>query len=197
MGGQRIAKGLISGAFAIAVLLLWVSTAFAQEAATIYGLAIPAQVGGLTHGQPVDFETKSPGLGYSLRFGSRPGWMVDVYIYDFQLKSIPADLGSTAVKDQFARARGDIFELGRRGSYANVQEKGEFVVARDGKTRFICSTFNYLRGEKRDIDVDSYLCLTSWHDKFVKIRMTALKGAMSRADAMSFVAGWIPLLWPS
>ncbi len=197
MHGLRIAKRLFGGTFATAVLLFWVLPAFAQDSATIYGLTIPAQVGGLTHGQPVDYETKSPGLGYSLRFASRPGWMVDVYIYDFQLRSIPADLGSGAVKDQFARARGDIFELGRRGSYANVQEKGEFVVARDGKTRFICSTFGYLRGEKRDIDVDSFLCLTSWNDKFVKIRMTAARGAMSRADAVSFVGAWVPLLWRS
>jgi hypothetical protein len=193
----RIAKGLFSGAFAIAVLLLSVLAAVAQDSATIYGLAIPAEVGGLTHGQPVDFETKSPGLGYSLRFAARPGWTVDVYIYDLQLRSIPGDLGSGAVKDQFARARNDIFELGRRGSYANVEEKGDFVVARDGKTRFICSTFSYLRGENRDVDVDSYLCLTSWNDKFVKIRMTAVKGVMSRADAVSFVAAWIPLLWRS
>ena len=75
---------------------------------------------------------------------------------------------------------------------------GAFAVrtARAGKPAFHCATFNYLRGEKRDIDVDSFLCLTTWNNKFVKFRMTGVKGSIYRDDAISFVTAWIPLLWP-
>ena len=105
----RLATGLCAGLVAIAVLLLPALTVFAQEPVRIYGLTIPDRVGGLAHGQPIDFETKSSGLGYSLRFSSRPGWTVDVYIYDFGLKSIPLDVESGIVREHLERAKGEHF----------------------------------------------------------------------------------------
>lgn len=186
----------LRGILAFASLVALVLAASAQNAGTVYGLTVPAQVDRLTRGPPVDYESKSPGLGYAFRFSGHPGWTVDVYIYDFQLKSIPADLNSAVVIDQFKRAQNDIFALGQSGGYANVRATGTFEVARAGKPAFHCAAFNYLRGEKRDIDVDSFLCLTSWNDKFVKFRMTGVKGSITRYDAVSFVTAWIPLLWP-
>ena len=66
----------------VAVIAVLVSAAAAAQETTpeklkvIYGLSIPDRVGSLVYGRTVDFESKSPGLGYSLRFGGRPGWMV-------------------------------------------------------------------------------------------------------------------------
>jgi hypothetical protein len=193
----RIARDTGFGLLAVGLLLLSVVAALAQQPVKIYGLTIPDFVGGLSRGQLNDYEARSPGLGYSILFPSRSGWIVDVYIYDLQLKFIPDDIESSVVREQLTRARGAVFELGRRGSYANVQEGSEFTIGRSGRTRFVCTTFSYLRGEKRDLDVVSYLCLTSWNNKFVKIRMTAPKGAMSRADAVNFVEAWIALLSPA
>ena len=192
-------------ALAAAALLLSAATALAQETAKepakeptrIYGLAIPERVGGLVRGQPVDYETKAPGLGYSVRFSGPPGQVVDVYLYDLGLKAIPDDIESGIVKGQLASAKGDIVELGRRGAYGNVTELDEFSVADGGKTGFRCASFSYLRGERKDVDVSSYVCLTSWRNKFVKIRMTAVKGQLSRSDLTDFVKAWIKLLRPS
>jgi hypothetical protein len=185
-----------AGFLAAAALLLAAAVALAQEPTKIYGLPIPERVGGLIHGQPVDYETKSPGLGYSLRFSGPPGWIVDVYIYDLGLKTIPDDLESGIVKSQLATAKGDIVELGRRGTYADVTELDGFAIADGGKTGFLCSTFSYLRGERKEMDVTSYLCLTSWSNKFVKMRMTAAKGLLSRTEATDFIKAWIKLLRP-
>ena len=186
---------------AAAALLLSAATAFAQESpkepTRIYGLAIPERVGGLVHGQPVDYETKAPGLGYSLRFSGQPGWVVDVYLYDMGLKAIPDDIESGIVKGQLASAKGDIVELGRRGSYGNVTELDEFSVTEGGKTGFRCASFSYLRGERKDMEVSSYVCLTSWSNKFVKLRITAAKGQLSRGDLTDFAKAWIRLLRPS
>jgi len=188
-----------AGVLAVVAVLASAAPVFAQEKQqdkqkVVYGLSIPDRVGSLVYARTIDFESKSPGLGYALRFGGQPGWMVDVYLYDLGLKRIPADAESEVIKNQLARARGDVFELGKLGTYANVTDQGDFKVPATGEPRFICASFNYLRGERVDIDVDSYLCLSSWHNKFVKIRMTAPKGTMSRFDATSFVQAWIELL---
>ena len=71
---------------------------------------------------------------------------------------IPADPESKLVKDQLAQARGDVFELGKRGTYAYVADLGAFTVLMAGKPRFICASFGYLRGERVDIDVESCAC---------------------------------------
>jgi hypothetical protein len=178
-----------------AALLLPAVAASAQEPTkVIYGLSIPDKVGGLVYRQTVEYESKSPDLGYGLRFSGRPGWIVDVYIYDLGLKTIPVDVESSIIKNQLKQAKGDVFELGKRGTYANVADRGDFTIPDDGKARFICSSFSYLRGERVDIGVESYLCLSSWNNKFVKVRMTAPNGTMSRSDATDFVKAWIALL---
>jgi hypothetical protein len=180
---------------AAAALLLSAAAVPAQEPTkVIYGLSIPDRIGSLVYRQTVDFESKSPGLGYALRFSGRPDWQVDVYLYDAGLKTLPADVGSPVLKDQLAQAKGDVFALGKRGTYANVSEKGDFAIPESGKPRFICASFGYLRGERVDLDVESYLCLTSWNNKFVKIRMTGPKGSIARSDAVDFAKQWIMLL---
>lgn len=188
---RRARAGIVA---VIAVLVSAVAASAQEKLKSVYGLPIPDRVGSLVYGRSIDFESKSPGLGYALRFGGQPGWMVDVYLYDLGIKSIPADAESDVIKSQLAQARGDVFELAKRGTYANVTDKGDFSVPATGKPRFICSSFGYLRGERVDMDVESYLCLSSWNDKFVKIRMTAPKGMMSRSDATSFVQAWTVLL---
>jgi hypothetical protein len=189
---MRRARG---GILAVVAVLLSAATAFAQaKMQVIYGLSIPDRVGSLVYVRSIDFESKSRGLGYALRFGGKPGWMVDVYLYDLSQRTIPADAESEVIRNQLAQARGDVFELGKRGTYADVNDKGDFTVPATGKPRFICSSFSYLRGERVDIDVESYLCLSSWNNKFVKVRMTAPKGTMSRSDATDFVQAWIEIL---
>lgn len=188
-----------AGILAVVAVLASAAATFAQETPqeklkVVYGLSIPDRVGGLVYARTVDFESKSPGLGYSLRFDGRPGWMVDVYLYDLGLRSISADAESEVMRKQMAQARGDVFELGKRGTYAKVTDMGDFTVPATGKLRFICSSFSYLRGEHVDIDAESYLCLSSWNNKFVKVRMTAPKGTLSRSDATGFVQAWIELL---
>ena len=188
---HRVSAGILT---VIAVLVSAATVSAQEKLKSVYGLSIPDRVGSLVYARTVDFESKTPGLGYALRFGGQPGWLVDVYLYDLGLKTIPADAESEVIRSQLAQARGDVFELGKRGTYADVTDKGDFTVPASGKPRFICSSFGYRRGERVDIDVESYLCLSSWKDKFVKVRMTAPKGTLTRADATSFVQAWIELL---
>lgn len=188
-------RGVRACLLAIAAVALTATTALAQERSkTVFGLSIPDRVGSLTYRQSVDFESKTPGLGYALRFSGPTGWLVDVYLYDLGLKAIPADPESGVIRDQLAQARGDVYELAKRGTYANVADKGDFNVPDTGKSRFVCTSFSYQRGDRVDVAVDSFLCLTAWNGKFVKLRMTGPKGAIARSDATAFAMAWIDLL---
>ena len=126
----------VAGILTVIAVLVSAAAAFAQEKLTsVYGLSIPDRVGSLVYARTVDFESRTPGLGYALRFGGQPGWLVDVYLYDLGLKTIPADAESEVIRSQLAQARGDVFELGKRGTYADVTDKGDFTVPATGKPR--------------------------------------------------------------
>ena len=88
-----------AGILTVVAVLASAAAVLAQEKPqeklkVVYGLSIPDRVGSLVYGRTIDFESKTPGLGYALRFGGKPGWMVDVYLYDLGLKTIPADAES-------------------------------------------------------------------------------------------------------
>lgn len=185
----------VAGIVAVVAVLVSATAALAQEKlSNVFGLSIPDRVGSLLYRQSVDYESKSPGLGFGLRFTGPPGWIADAYLYDLGLKAIPADVESDVINKQLAQAKGDVFAMGQRGIYAKVAEKGDFAIPATGKPRFICTSFGFLRGERVDIEVESFLCLTSWNNKFVKFRMTGPKGTITRSDAGDFAEAWTALL---
>jgi len=168
----------------------------AQEPLKMFDLTIPYLVGGLPHGQLRDHEKTSPGLGYSVPF-QRQGWLIDVYLYDLGMSSIPDNPNSDVMKRQLEQAKDDVFEFERRGYYTNVVVKSDYTVNDGtGRTRFVCSAFTYVHKQIGGI-VDSYLCVTGWKNKFFKIRATVRQNDKSHADATQFVDAWIGLLWPS
>jgi hypothetical protein len=162
---------------------------------TIYGLRLPAQIGGAERGGVKDYETSQPGLGYGARY-RLPGWTTDIYFYDLKLSSIPDDSTSAIVRDAMAQAKDEVFGLGRRGDYSNVVLKSDYtIVDSSGRTRFVCAMFTY-RHVRLKGDVDSYLCMTGWKGKFVKFRMTTPRNDASSAVSRRFIEAWSGVLWP-
>jgi hypothetical protein len=181
---------------AIGVLaLLCAGIAAAEEPLKLHGLTIPDRVAGLPRQAPVDYETKNPGLGHSVQF-VRPGWRIDVYIYDARQTAIPDDPRSEAVKGQLEEARRNIFQMQQRGDYSDVEVRSDYAIERNGMTRFICSALTYHHNRAND-DVDSYACVSAWNNKFIKIRMTTSRRAATAAESRKFVEAWADLLWPS
>jgi hypothetical protein len=72
----------------------------------------------------------------------------------------------------------------------------DYAIERHGTTRFVCLALGY-RHNRANSDVDSYACVSAWNNKFVKIRMTAVRNAATATQARSFVEAWIDLLWPA
>jgi hypothetical protein len=181
-----------------------VSTAAAQQRLQqqtpqhplVLGVPAPERVAGLPRSAPHDFETKNPGWGYALDY-AKPGWAVNVYIYDRGLPSIPDDVMAAPVQNQLASGREEILELQKRGDYKNVTEKDAFRISDSaGRTRFICKSFNYFH-TKWERTVESYLCLTAVRDKFFKIRMTTEQRADSVREVRRFAEAWLRILWQS
>ena len=95
---------------------------------------------------------------------------------------------------EFERARADAFLAQPRGVYAQVYLRRNFTIDDAAKrTRFQCAAFHLTRdGAKPQ---DGYLCVTSWNNKFVKLRLTTLGDSNTEAAARKYVTAWIPVLW--
>lgn len=174
--------------------LIAVTIGVTHAAVSYLGLTFPDTVGGARIGPVTDFEKTNPGLGYGVRY-EKPGWVIDVYVYDDGIRPIPADLDSSVVQSQLKQAQGDIFELQKRGSYAHVALKRSYVLRdRSGRPRFLCADFTFVRQGMGN--VDSFLCLTGWEGRFVKFRLTTGERAELAREAAAFVNAWSGVLWP-
>ncbi|MBX9847148.1 MAG: hypothetical protein K2Z80_35620 [Xanthobacteraceae bacterium] len=180
---------------AIALVLAAAATApaFGIASVSVYGLRAPEEISGFTLNDSTNFEKTKPGDGYGLDY-SQSGWKLDVFIYDLKRAAIPDDAKSAIVRAEFERARADAFLAQPRGIYAQVYLRRNFTIEDGGKrTRFQCATFHMTRdGAKPQ---DGFLCVTSWNNKFVKLRLATLADANTEADARKFVGAWIQVLW--
>ena len=177
-----------------ALLLLGTVVAAGAAALTFFGLTFPERVADAQIGPARDFETENPGLGYGVKY-DKPGWSIDVFVYDLRRPSISDDAGSEMMKAQVKQAEGDILEQEKRGAYKQVKVTGSYVINdSSGRGRFLCEDFSYSR--EPEGSVDSFLCLTGWHNKFVKFRLTTRPSPRSSAEARRFVEAWLKILWP-
>ena len=99
------------------------------------------------------------------------------------------------MRAEFERVRADAFLAQPRGLYAQVYLRRNFTIddAANKRTRFQCATFHLTRdGAKPQ---DGFLCVTSWNNKFVKLRLTTLSDNNTETTARKYVTAWVPVLW--
>ena len=169
--------------------------AFGIASVSVFGLKAPEEIEGFTLNDSTNFEKVKPGEGYGLDY-SRSGWKLDVFIYDLKRAAIPDDAKSAIVRAEFERVRADAFLAQPRGLYAQVYLRRNFTIEDPGRrTRFQCAAFHLTRdGAKPQ---DGYLCVASWNNKFVKLRLTTLSDNDNDSEtaARKYVNAWIPVLW--
>lgn len=186
---KRLAVRRLAVLLSLAVAMLAPAAVWAQQV-SYFGLDFPETIGGATRSEPHDYEQQRPGLGYSVKYRAS-GWAIDVYIYDLRQRSIPADPNSGAVRGQLVQATNEVLQ---RPTAAEVKIKLRYALRDDrARVRFLCTSFEL---KDRETPVDSYLCVTSSHNKFVKFRLSTQRRDGSDADANAFVRAWIPILWP-
>jgi len=167
--------------------------AFGIASVNVFGLKAPEEIEGFTLNDSTNFEKIKPGDGFGLDY-SQSGWKLDVFIYDFKRAAIPDDAKSAIVKAEFERARAEAFLAQPRGLYAQVYLRRNFTIEDAAKrTRFQCAAFHLTRdGAKPQ---DGFLCVTSWNNKFVKLRLTTLSDNNTETTARKYVSAWVPVLW--
>jgi len=167
--------------------------AFGIASVNVFGLRAPEEIEGFTLNDSTNFEKIKPGDGYGLDY-SQSGWKLDVFIYDLKRAAIPDDAKSAIVRAEFERARADAFLAQPRGLYAQVYLRRNFTIDDNAKrTRFQCAAFHLTRdGAKPQ---DGFLCVTSWNNKFVKLRLTTLSDTGTETTARKYVGAWVPVLW--
>jgi hypothetical protein len=193
---QRCRHVVVGTAFAVAAVALAPHAGVAADKGTLkrFGLVFPARIGGTDRGVHTDFEKKQAGLGHSVEYDA-PHWTVTVYIYDKKQKAIPEEVESGAISKEFEAAKGDIFRAEEKGYYSDVALNGEFLLADlSGQNRFQCASFGFVH--KKRGDVDSFLCVTSWLGKFVKMRATADRSDGTESAFRQYMGAWIEHLWP-
>src|SRR3954454_25384492 len=179
--------------FALVVCAAATVPAFGIASVNVFGLKAPEEIEGFTLNDSTNFEKIRPGDGYGLDY-SQSGWKLDVFIYDLKRAAIPDDAKSAIVKAEFERARAEAFLAQPRGLYAQVYLRRNFSIDDATKrTRFQCAAFHLTRdGAKPQ---DGFLCVTSWNNKFVKLRLTTLSDNNTEATARKYVGAWVPVLW--
>jgi hypothetical protein len=167
--------------------------AFGIASVNVFGLKAPEEIEGFTLNDSTNFEKIKPGDGFGLDY-SQSGWKLDVFIYDLKRAAIPDDAKSAIVKAEFERARAEAFLAQPRGIYAQVYLRRNFTIDdAAGRTRFQCAAFHLTRdGAKPQ---DGFLCVTSWNNKFVKLRLTTLSDTSTEASARKYISAWVPVLW--
>jgi hypothetical protein len=167
--------------------------AFGIASVNVFGLKAPEEIEGFTLNDSTNFEKIKPGDGFGLDY-SQSGWKLDVFIYDLKRAAIPDDAKSAIVRAEFERARAEAFLAQPRGLYAQVYLRHNFTIDDAAKrTRFQCAAFHLTRdGAKPQ---DGFLCVTSWNNKFVKLRLTTLSDTSAETTARKYVSAWVPVLW--
>jgi hypothetical protein len=172
-------------------LLISSVAAFGGERVGFFGLVFPEQVQEAVREETTDFESTRPGLGYSAVYSHRD-WTANVYIYDLGRKEIPVGLASREIAEQFNQATRDVFTV---GLYRDIVVEPRFTLSdRSGAQRFICGTFVYTHAQIGP--AHSALCLTSWHNKFVKLRLTVSAPRNVSPLMRAFASDGMRILWP-
>ena len=162
---------------------------------------MPLTLGLSKRGEIKDFEATNPGLGQAVQY-ALPGWRNTLFVYDLKRTDIPEAADAAVIAPQLAQAAADILTLKQRGDYADVEEGLAFTVPSGANARFHCKSYvlkspTPLGGVKSATsEFDSYLCVTTWRQKFVKARLTTARRPAAAREAAAFIAALDQALKP-
>ena len=111
-------------------------------------------------------------LGYSIAYQAKDGASVTVYVYNGGNKTISNDINDKIVSGQMVQAKNDIKKVGELGYYQNVEEIKSETITLGGSAGKIKSHYVLFNYKIREQPVISEICLFSYKNNFIKIRIT-------------------------
>ena len=140
--------------------------------------AFPPKIGLAELVNTQDFEKDQPGLGQLGQYRFQ-GWRMGVYVYDKKRTDIPAEAHPEQSRAEANEGVLDVRELLKRGEYVKVEEGQPFAVPPFATpAQFFCRSLRLQRkpqpnATKPEDLYDSFICVTTWKKKFVKVRLSA------------------------
>lgn len=153
------------------------------------GFDFPAEVAGFTRGPRTDYESRAPGLGYSVVY-TNGRWKADIYVYDAGVATIPDGASSPAVAGQLAQAAGDVRTAVAQGVYRGSEDRGAVRLPGEAGAKLACRAFTIDHPALGP--TESLLCLTGLRGQFVKFRLSGPAAKQPpKAEAERFMTGWL------
>ena len=129
-----------------------------------------------------EYEARSRGLGYSLKYASRDA-VVDVYVYDLGRADIGDGLADPVIAEAFRMAVAEIESVGAAGTYTNLRLWRNETITVAGAD-FLFAEFSF---QANGVDKYSFLLVRPLRGKIFKLRLT-FNGARSETLLASCLA---------
>ncbi|MGH6815122.1 MAG: hypothetical protein ACREC6_05405 [Hyphomicrobiaceae bacterium] len=135
-----------------------------------------------------------PGLGYSVAY-YRPEWTLSLYVYDRKANVIPDGPETPEVVMEYQRSKQELLDARQAGIYKSADWVKDFSAPANGKReRFVCAYYVLVARDGRSSD--SFLCVSGWRNKFIKLRMTTPRNEHTTHDATVTAAELARYMWP-
>jgi len=130
-----------------------------------------------------------PGLGVSASYVLEGLGKADIYVYDLGERQIPSGIDSALVRSAFAGADRDVAQARDAGRYLDFEYRlpaGAVLTARNAGQKLLVRSYRFRVGSPQAPPLVSWLALTGYGNKFLKIRFShAAERASEGEDALS------------
>ena len=151
---------------------------FSREAFQ-YAFSFPDRFFFIPKGSVTDFEKDQPGLGYSVGY-SDIGVTLTFYVYDMGETNIPEGTDSGIVQDAFMNAAYEILGAASAGYYELVSIEDGIVIDIGDYPFWFTQADLIMEGRHKD----SYIYVTGFNGKILKLRMTIDHEAYEGSDTL-------------
>mgnify|MGYP006088620155 CR=1 FL=1 len=146
-------------------------------------VVFPDSIQAFQKSEMIDNEAEHPGLGCTVPYNA-PGVKATIYVYDLNFEVIPDGPESECVLQHFRNEVAQLTQMVEHGLYASASVNQVYVTGGPERGReFLCADISIRQNGQ---ELDSYLYLTGYDGKFVKVRVTSPSSEQSEMQARKF-----------
>ncbi len=132
-------------------------------------ITLPETIGKFQYKGKQDYQKFGPGMGYSVGYANKM-CSVSIYVYDRELKEIPAGKKSKLIDEELKIADKDLALAETKRVYSNLKHvEGELKLPKAVLDKFAAAGYTY---DVKGGGCQGYVLVTGYHGQLVKIRVT-------------------------